>query len=92
MNVPASVNVDGDGRFLAPDKLRTRFEEVGVRESVEVGAYCGSGVSAAHEVLALELAGFRGALYPGSWSEWITDPHRPVARGSSPLPPRTLLN
>jgi thiosulfate/3-mercaptopyruvate sulfurtransferase len=49
-----------------------------------VGVYCGSGVTAAHEVLALQLTGIRAALYVGSWSAWITDPARPVATGPRP--------
>jgi thiosulfate/3-mercaptopyruvate sulfurtransferase len=81
VNVPSAANVDRACRFLAPEALRARFAAAGAGEGVEVGAYCGSGVTAAHEVLALELAGLPAALYPGSWSEWIADPRRPVARG-----------
>jgi thiosulfate/3-mercaptopyruvate sulfurtransferase len=81
VNAPSTANVAADGRFLAADALRAGFADAGVRDGVELGAYCGSGVTAAHEVLALELAGFEAALYPGSWSEWITDPGRPVATG-----------
>jgi thiosulfate/3-mercaptopyruvate sulfurtransferase len=80
-NRPSTENVDGSGRFRSPSDLRADFAALGVSEETAVGAYCGSGVTAAHEVLALELAGYRAALYPGSWSEWITDPSRPVARG-----------
>jgi thiosulfate/3-mercaptopyruvate sulfurtransferase len=80
-NRPASANVDAQGRFLAPDILTRAFRDLGIDGGVQVGAYCGSGVSAAHQVLALELAGYPSALYAGSWSEWITDPSRPVARG-----------
>lgn len=80
VNRPTSENVDRSGRFVEPVRLRSAFERLGVAEHVEVGAYCGSGVTAAHEVLALELAGFRAAMYAGSWSEWITDPARPVER------------
>lgn len=82
VNAPTSANVGSEGGFLRAVELRERFESLGVADGVEVGAYCGSGVTAAHEVLALELAGFRAALYPGSWSEWITDPSRPVAGGN----------
>ncbi len=78
----ARCNLDASGRFLAPDALRDGFAHAGVAEGVDVGAYCGSGVVAAHELLALELAGYRGALYVGSWSEWITDPRRPVQTGA----------
>jgi thiosulfate/3-mercaptopyruvate sulfurtransferase len=80
-NRPASANLDSAGRFKGSEALREGYGELGIDDGAEVGAYCGSGVSAAHQVLALELAGYRAALYAGSWSEWITDPDRPVARG-----------
>lgn len=84
VSAPTGLNVDADGRFLDPDRLRRRFAELGVEGDDPVGAYCGSGVTAAHEVLALELAGVQAALYVGSWSEWIGDPGRPVAVGPDP--------
>ena len=84
VNSPTADNVDVSGRFRTAEELRKRFAGLGVTEAVEVGAYCGSGVSAAHEVLALELAGVRAALYVGSWSDWVSDPDRPVATGLSP--------
>jgi thiosulfate/3-mercaptopyruvate sulfurtransferase len=81
VNRPTLENLGPDGRVCSPAELRRGFERAGVSEAHAVGAYCGSGVTAAHEVLALELAGFPGAaLYAGSWSEWITDPARPIAR------------
>ena len=80
-NRPSTENVDASGRFLSPGALRRGFEEIGVGDGVEVGTYCGSGVVAAHEVLALELAGFAAALYIGSWSDWITRKDCPVAKG-----------
>lgn len=81
VNRPTAHNLESSGRFREPDVLRSEFQQLGVREGAEVGAYCGSGVTAAHEVLALELAGYPAALYVGSWSEWIVDPSRAVARG-----------
>lgn len=81
VNLPGASLLDATGHFLDGPTLRKRFATAGVREGAEVGAYCGSGVSAAHEVLALALAGYPAALYVGSWSDWITDPGRPVATG-----------
>ena len=82
VNLPAPELVGASGRFLALDALRARFAAAGVDDGVAaVGAYCGSGVAAAYEVLALSLAGIPAALYVGSWSDWITDPSRPVATG-----------
>ncbi|MFL5822688.1 MAG: sulfurtransferase [Solirubrobacteraceae bacterium] len=81
-NRPTSENLEPSGRFRSPHELRHDFDAAGVAAATPVGAYCGSGVAAAQEVLALELAGFQAALYVGSWSEWITDPDRPVATGA----------
>jgi thiosulfate/3-mercaptopyruvate sulfurtransferase len=85
-NAPWSENLDPrTGRFRSPEDLRRRYEARGVEQGRQVVAYCGSGVTSCHDLLALELAGIRGAkLYVGSWSEWITDPSRPVAEGSQP--------
>ncbi len=82
-NAPFAANL-ADGRFLDPAELRKRFETLGVDDDTEVITYCGSGVSACHNLLALEAAGFdpaRARLYPGSWSQWAADPTRPTATG-----------
>ncbi|MEV8229931.1 sulfurtransferase [Streptomyces sp. NPDC079167] len=84
VSAPTTQNVGEDGRFLAADALATRFAGLGADGGTQVGVYCGSGVSGAHEVLALELAGHRAALYAGSWSEWSSDESRPVATGPDP--------
>jgi len=82
VSAPTGDNVSSDGTFQAPEHLRSRFEALGVADpDADVGVYCGSGVTAAHEVLALHLIGVEAALYPGSWSEWVSDPTRPVATG-----------
>ncbi len=84
VSAPQGSQVGPDGRLLAPVALRDRFAALGVAPGVAVGAYCGSGVTAAHTVLALHEAGVEAALYVGSWSDWITDESRPVATGSEP--------
>ena len=81
VNVPTTDNLDERGRFRSPARLRETYAAVGADTSGSVAAYCGSGVTAAHDVLAMEVAGIRAALYPGSWSGWITDPARPVETG-----------
>ncbi|MFI9201748.1 sulfurtransferase [Streptomyces sp. NPDC053048] len=84
VSAPTTENVAGDGRFHPAKTLADRFAELGAEPGAEVGVYCGSGVSAAHEVLALAVAGVPAALYVGSWSEWSSDPDRPVATGAQP--------
>ncbi|MEU4194325.1 sulfurtransferase [Kribbella sp. NPDC026611] len=80
-NAPTTANVTPTGQFVPAADLRDRFSTLGVTESKDTAVYCGSGVTAAHEALALEVAGFTPKVYIGSWSEWITDPTRPVATG-----------
>ncbi len=82
-NHPFAGNVDAQGRFLNADELRRRWlTTLGRTPPARAIAMCGSGVTACHNLLALEVAGLRGArLYAGSWSEWIRDPARPVAQG-----------
>lgn len=84
VSAPTNENVGPDGRFRPPEELADRFKSLGASEGTEIGVYCGSGVSAAHQVLALAAAGIPAALYVGSWSEWSSDPSRPVAVGPDP--------
>ena len=83
VNVPFDDNLDISGEFLSPEELRERYLDLlgGVAPDQAIHM-CGSGVTACHNVLAMEHAGLAGGkLYAGSWSEWITDPNRPVAKG-----------
>jgi thiosulfate/3-mercaptopyruvate sulfurtransferase len=86
VNRPGSVNLEADGRFRPPDALRRELTELlGGRPARKLIAMCGSGVTACQLLLALAAAGLDGAkLYAGSWSEWIRDPDRPVAKGPNP--------
>lgn len=83
VNHPFSLNLSEDGRFLPAAELERRWRErLGGAAPADTIAMCGSGVTACHNLLAMEIAGLSGArLYAGSWSEWIQDPVRPVSRG-----------
>ena len=80
VNAPTTDNLDAAGHFLPAEELRARFSSVGADGSCPVAAYCGSGVTAAHEIAALAIAGIDAALYPGSWSQW-SNLDLPVATG-----------
>jgi thiosulfate/3-mercaptopyruvate sulfurtransferase len=94
VSAPTAGNVNPDGTFASAAELAARFTALGAVPGVgtpggaPVAVYCGSGVTAAHEVLALTLAGIPAALYVGSWSNWIADPARPVATGGQPAAAR----
>ncbi len=84
VSAPTGENLAADGTFLAPELLRKRFEERGAGDAARIGVYCGSGVTAAHQIATLEIAGFEATLFPGSWSAWSADPARPAATGDRP--------
>lgn len=81
VNAPAVRMLRSDGRFLPASELREYFSDLGIDETADVATYCGSGVTAAQANLALAVAGVESAVYIGSWSDWITDPSRPIATG-----------
>ena len=81
LSAPTKENLAPDGTFRPAAELAGRFAALGVDRDTTVGVYCGSGVTAAHEVAALAVAGIDAALWPGSWSQWSADPDRPAATG-----------
>lgn len=84
VSAPTSGNLAPDGTFLPADALHERYAGLGAVAGEPVAVYCGSGVTAAHDVAALAVAGIDAALYPGSFSQWSRDPSRPVAVGDGP--------
>jgi thiosulfate/3-mercaptopyruvate sulfurtransferase len=81
LNSPPGTTVTPAGQLQSPAALSEHYAALGIGPGTQVGAYCGSGVTAAREVLALAVAGIPAALYPGSWSEWLADPTRPITTG-----------
>ena len=83
VNAPVTSNLTQDGRFRDRDALRDLYAGIGALEADRtVATYCGSGVTATLDIIALEMLGVRAALYPGSWSGWSADPSRPVTTGA----------
>ncbi len=84
LSAPWAENLGPDGRFKSPEQLRKRFAELGIDEDNGAVAYCGSGVNATHDLLAMEVAGIKnGRLYAGSWSDWSSR-DLPIATGTDP--------
>jgi thiosulfate/3-mercaptopyruvate sulfurtransferase len=79
-SAPYGENLTAEGLFRGPEELRARYAALGADRQEPI-VYCGSGVTACHDLLALDVAGLRGRLYAGSWSAWSSDPERPVATG-----------
>src|SRR4051794_22440286 len=91
VSAPTTENLTPEGTFRPADELVARFEALGAKPGAVVGVYCGSGVTAAHEIAALAIAGIDDVvLYPGSWSQWATLPGRPIATGADPGTPPVI--
>lgn len=84
LSAPTADNLDDDARFRPAAELTARFAELGAVQSAAVGVYCGSGVTASHEIAALAASGVEAALFPGSFSAWSADPARRVVVGAAP--------
>lgn len=85
ITLPYAGNLDDQRRFLPDEQLRERFASAGAGTDDEVIVYCGSGITATHDVLALQQAGYTDVrLFPGSWSQWSADESRPAATGPTP--------
>lgn len=84
LNAPTTGNVGADGAFLTADELRAHYATLGADGSQPVAVYCGSGVSAAHNIAALTEIGIDAALFPGSWSQWSGEAGRAIATGPDP--------
>lgn len=80
-SAPYAANLNQDGSFKTAAELKARYDALGAAQATQIVCYCGSGVTAAHDLFALRLAGYDGLLYEGSWSDWSSDPARPVAGG-----------
>jgi len=81
VSAPTTGNLRRDGSFLPASELRERFAGLDIDSETSVAVYCGSGITASHQILALEVAGISASLFPGSWSQWSNDAARPVAVG-----------
>ena len=86
LNHPFQLNLNNDALFLNPKELREQFVAlIGETDPYQIVHMCGSGVTACHNLLAMQIAGLNGSrLYAGSWSEWIRDKHHPIASANSP--------
>ncbi len=83
ISAPTAENLAADGTFRSATELRQRFQQLGA-DTRDLTVYCGSGVTATHQIAALAIAGYDAALFPGSWSEWSSAPGRPIATGPDP--------
>ncbi|MBK5255656.1 MAG: sulfurtransferase [Vicinamibacteria bacterium] len=86
LNAPYTMNLTTEAHpvFRSARELRAHYQALGVRDDHEPVVYCGSGINATHDLLALQVAGFKGRLYGGSWSEWSSDPALPIVTGEKP--------